>query len=76
VSSTGDLNLCSVLTMVCGTSSWFVQVIVVPTGTEVVPGLKEKLSFDLLHDLMDVAVQHGNRAEALQLREQRIYSWE
>ena len=34
VSSTGDLNFCSVLTTLCGTSSRFVQVIVVPTGTE------------------------------------------
>ena len=44
VSSTGDLNFCSVLTTLCGTSSRFVQVIVVPTGTDAVAGAKLKLS--------------------------------
>src|SRR5215204_243179 len=44
VSSTGDLNFCSVLTTTWGTSSRFVQVMVVPTGTVEVAGVKLKLS--------------------------------
>src|SRR6188474_2185456 len=44
VSSTRDLNFCSVLTTLWGTSSRFVQVMVVPTGTDAVGGLKLKLS--------------------------------
>ena len=44
VSSTDDLNLCSVLTTLCGTSSRFVQVMVVPTGTDAFAGVKRKLS--------------------------------
>ena len=44
MSSTGDLNFCSVLTMLCGTSSRFVQVIAVPAATAVVAGAKLKLS--------------------------------
>ena len=46
VSSTGDLNFCSVLTMLCGTSSRFVQVTVAPAGTVAVAGEKLKLSDD------------------------------
>src|ERR1700688_2767475 len=44
VSSTLDLNILSVLTAVCGISSWFVQVTVVPTGTFNSAGPKLKLS--------------------------------
>src|SRR5271167_3915017 len=44
VSSALDLNTPSVLTTVCGISSRFVQVIVVPTGTVKSPGPKLKLS--------------------------------
>ena len=44
VSSTFDLNSLSVLTTVCGMSSWFVQVIVVPTLTVTSAGPKVKLS--------------------------------
>src|SRR4029453_11069200 len=38
VSSTGDLNFCSVLTTLWGTSSRFVHVIIVPTGTDAFAG--------------------------------------
>ena len=44
MSSTGDLNFLSVLTMLCGTSSRFVHVIVDPTGTDASAGAKLKLS--------------------------------
>src|SRR4051794_16167864 len=44
VSSTFDLNSLSVLTTVCGMSSWFVHVIVVPTLTVTSAGPKVKLS--------------------------------
>ena len=44
VSSTGDLNFCSVLTMLCGTSSWLVHVTVRAGFTVVVAGAKLKLS--------------------------------
>src|ERR1700692_3166489 len=44
VSSTLDLNVLSVLTAVCGISSRFVQVTVVPTGTFSSAGPKLKLS--------------------------------
>src|SRR5713226_3068557 len=44
VSSTLDLKTLSVLTTVCGISSRFVHVTVVPTGTVSVPGPKLKLS--------------------------------
>src|ERR1700730_2988477 len=44
VSSTLDLNVLSVLTAVCGISSRFVQVTVVPTGTFNSAGPKLKLS--------------------------------
>src|SRR3954469_1391094 len=43
VSSTGDLNFCSTLTTLCGTSSRFVHVIVVPRGTDAPAGTKLKL---------------------------------
>ena len=44
VSSGFDLNFCSELTMLCGMSSWFVQVTFAPTGTVSVAGEKLKLS--------------------------------
>ena len=46
VSSTGDLNFCSVLTMLCGTSSRLVHVTVEPTATAVVAGRKAEVIHD------------------------------
>ena len=69
MSSTGDANFFSVLTMLCGTSSRFVQVTVAPAGTVAAAGEKLKLSTTDLapigagrrHGVLERQVGDGNR---------------